>query len=199
MAKELKKASFVRRLAAFIIDMVLVAFVAGLISTPFVNINKLEQINKKESELVEKYKSQKITPQEYVDGFSDVYYESIKANGINSFIEIILAILYFVVLQLYNKGQTLGKKMLKIKVISENDDLSMNQMILRSLLSNFILVNILGFAFLTFASKHVYIMSVGTIQMINYLIVFISVIMATLKEGRTIHDRIAHTRVVKVN
>jgi len=199
MAKELKKASFIRRLGAFVIDMVLVAFIAGLIATPFVDANKIEKINKDEIELITKYRTSEITPESYVKGYGEIYYELIKTNGISTFIGIILSIAYFVVLQLYNKGQTLGKKLLKIKVVSDNDELTMNQMILRSLLANFILVNIINFAFLTFASKYVYIIGAGTVEMINYILVFISVLMATTKEGRTIHDRLAHTRVVRVN
>jgi uncharacterized RDD family membrane protein YckC len=57
-----------------------------------------------------------------------------------SLITILIEVLYFVVFQLYNGGQTFGKKITKIKVVSESNDLTMNQMIFRSLLSNYILV-----------------------------------------------------------
>ena len=198
MVKELKKAPFLSRFFAFVIDMVLVALIAGIIATPFIDAKTIEKINKEEIELVTKYRTSEITPEAYVKGYGDVYYELVKTNGVSTFIGIILSIVYFVVFQLYNKGQTLGKKILKIRVVSEKEELTMNQMIFRSLLSNFILVNLISFAFLTFASKYVYIVGVATIEIINYILVFVSVIMATTKEGRTIHDRIAHTRVVKV-
>lgn len=196
MAKELKKASFIRRLAAFVIDMVLIAFIAGIIATPFVNTSKIDKLNEKEVETIEKYRNEEITADEYVMNYGDVYYELIKENGISTLISIILSIGYFIVFQLYNKGQTLGKKLLKIKIISDDKELSMNQMIFRCLLSNFILVNIINFAFLVFASKYVYIIATGSIEAINYIVAIVSIIMATTKEGRTIHDRIAHTRVV---
>ena len=196
MAKELKKASFIRRLAAFVIDMILIAFIAGIIATPFVNTSKIDKLNEKEVETIEKYRNEEITADEYVMNYGDVYYELIKENGISTLISIILSIGYFIVFQLYNKGQTLGKKLLKIKIISDDKELSMNQMIFRCLLSNFILVNIINFAFLIFASKYVYIIATGSIEAINYIVAIVSIIMATTKEGRTIHDRIAHTRVV---
>ncbi len=196
MAKELKKASFIRRLTAFVIDMVLIAFIAGIIATPFVNTSKIDKLNEKEVETIEKYRNEEITADEYVMNYGDVYYELIKENGISTLISIILSIGYFIVFQLYNKGQTLGKKLLKIKIISDDKELSMNQMIFRCLLSNFILVNIINFAFLIFASKYVYIIATGSIEAINYIVAIVSIIMATTKEGRTIHDRIAHTRVV---
>lgn len=196
MAKELKKASFIRRLTAFVIDMVLIAFIAGIIATPFVNTSKIDKLNEKEVETIEKYRNEEITADEYVMNYGDIYYELIKENGISTLISIILSIGYFIVFQLYNKGQTLGKKLLKIKIISDDKELSMNQMIFRCLLSNFILVNIINFAFLIFASKYVYIIATGSIEAINYIVAIVSIIMATTKEGRTIHDRIAHTRVV---
>ena len=113
-----------------------------------------------------------------------------------TFITIIINVLYYVVFQLYNKGQTIGKKLLKIKVISDDGNLSMNQMIFRSLIANVILLNIINFALVIFTPKAIFMGVSVSVSMIQYIIMFISIIMATTKEGRTIHDRIAHTRVV---
>ena len=195
--KELKKASFIRRLCAFIIDMVLISFAASLIAIPFTNTTAVDSINTREKELREKYTKQEINSEEYLITYTDIYYDLNKNTGIASFTSLVLSILYFVVFQLYNKGQTLGKKLLGIKIVSDEKELNMNQMIVRSLLANFILVNILKFALLTFTSKSVYVTSSGILELINYIVILVSVIMATTKEGRTIHDRIAHTRVVK--
>ena len=195
--KELKKASFIRRLCAFIIDMVLISFAASLIAIPFTNTTAVDSINTREKELREKYTKQEINSEEYLITYTDIYYDLNKNTGIASFASLVLSIVYFVVFQVYNKGQTLGKKLLGIKIVSDEKELNMNQMIVRSLLANFILVNILKFALLTFTSKSVYVTSSGILEVINYIIILVSVIMATTKEGRTIHDRIAHTRVVK--
>lgn len=199
MAKELKRGSFVRRFCAYVIDYLLIVILVSLISTPFVDIKKTEKIEKEASEIIEKYQNKEITVDEYVQRYSSVYYNLNRNTGIMTFITIILGILYYVVFQLYNKGQTIGKKILKIKVISEDGDLSMNQMIFRSMISNVILLNIINFALMTFTTKNIYIGVSVIIAIIQYLIMFISIILATTKEGRTIHDRIAHTRVVKVN
>ena len=73
----------------------------------------------------------------------------------------------------------------------------MNQMIFRALIANTILLNIINFALITFVSKSIYTGVSVSISMIQYIVMFISLIMLTTKDGRTIHDRIAHTRVVK--
>lgn len=199
MAKELNRASFVKRLCAYVIDYLLVVLVISVISMPFTDTKKTEKLEKESTEIIEKYQKGEITPDEYLQRYSSVYYNLSRNTGIVTFITIIVYILYYVVFQLYNKGQTIGKKLMKIKVISIDGELSMNQMIFRSLIVNMLLLNIINFALITFAPKDIYTGVSATLSMIQYLIMFISIILATTKEGRTIHDRIAHTRVVKVH
>lgn len=199
MAKELNRASFVKRLCAYVIDYLLVVLVISVIAMPFTDTKKTEKLEKESTEIIEKYQKGEITPDEYLQRYSSVYYNLSRNTGIVTFITIIVYILYYVVFQLYNKGQTIGKKLMKIKVISIDGELSMNQMIFRSLIVNMLLLNIINFALITFAPKDIYTGVSATLSMIQYLIMFISIILATTKEGRTIHDRIAHTRVVKVN
>ena len=196
MAKELKKASLVRRLCAYVIDYLIVVILVSLISTPFVDAKKTDKLQKESTEIIEKYQKGEITPNEYLERYSSVYYSLSRSTGIMTFITIIIYIIYFVVFQLYNKGQTIGKKLMKIKVISLDGDLGMNQMIFRAFISNMILLNIINFALITFSPKNIYTGVSAVLSMIQYIIMFISIILATTKEGRTIHDRIVHTRVV---
>ena len=196
MAKELEKVSFVRRLCAYAIDYLIVIILVSLISTPFVDAKKTEKLEKESTEIIEKYHEGEITADEYLERYSSIYYGLSRSTGVMTFITIIIYIIYFVVFQLYNKGQTFGKKLMKIKVISLDGELSMNQMIFRAFIVNMILLNIINFALITFTSKDIYIGVTATLSIIQYIVMFISIILATTKEGRTIHDRIAHTRVV---
>lgn len=198
MDKELKRASFIRRLCAYVIDYLLVVLVVSIIAMPFTDTKKTEKLEKESTEIIEKYQKGEITPDEYLQRYSNVYYNLSRNTGIVTFITIIVYILYYVVFQLYNKGQTIGKKFMKIKVISIDGELSMNQMIFRSLIVNMLLLNIINFALITFAPKDIYTGVSATLSMIQYIIMFISIILATTKEGRTIHDRIVHTRVVSI-
>lgn len=196
MAKELEKVSFVRRLCAYAIDYLIVIILVSLISTPFVDAKKTEKLEKESTEIIEKYHEGEITADEYLERYSSIYYGLSRSTGVMTFITIIIYIIYFVVFQLYNKGQTLGKKLMKIKVISLEGELSMNQMIFRAFIVNMILLNIINFALITFTPKDIYIGVTATLSIIQYIIMFISIILATTKEGRTIHDRIARTKVV---
>lgn len=198
MAKELKKGSLFKRIAAYLFDYLLIVVLVSLISYPFTDNEKTEKIEKETFEIIEKYKANEITAEEYVTRYNDAYYRLSRNTGVVTFITIILGIVYFMVFQLYNKGQTIGKKLLNIKVVSDNGDLTMNQMIFRSLISNMILLNIINFGLITFGNKMVYTSVSVLFTVIQYIIVLISVLLSTTKEGRTIHDRIAHTRVISV-
>lgn len=199
MAKELKRGSFIRRIGAYIIDYVILVILISLISSPFVDTAKTKTIEKEANEIIEKYQSGEISSDEYIQRYSSVYYNLSRSTGVVTFFTIIIDVLYFIVFQLYNKGQTVGKVLLKIKVISEDGNLNMNQMIFRALIAYMILSNIINFALITFASKSIYTGVSICISMIQYIVMFISVIMATTKDGRTIHDRLTHTRVVKAD
>ena len=196
MAKELKKGSLIRRIGAYIIDYILIVMLISFIASPFTDAKKIDKLQKQATEIIEKYQNDEITAEEYTVKYSDIYYKLSRTTGIVTFITIIIGILYYIVFQFYNKGQTLGKKALNIKVISTEGDLTMNQLMFRSLICNTILLNIINFGLITFGPKSIYTTVSVVLTVIQYLVVFISVILATTKEGRTIHDRITHTRVV---
>lgn len=193
-------ALFVQRLVAFLIDVLLVSLIASFISAPFVNVEKISALEKKTSELMIQLQSEQISITDYSMQYIDIYYKLAKYSGISSIIVIFLNVLYFVVFQVYNKGQTLGKKFVKIRVISENGELSYNQMIFRSFISNFILVDIIMFIFMIFSSKEIYFWATIVFQGLQYIVVFISIIMImNHKDGRAIHDKIVQTKVLREN
>lgn len=195
----MKKALFSQRLIAFIIDMLFIILVSSLLSSPFVDTKKMEKYQTEEMTILENYNNEKISANEYFESYMTVYYKIMRDSGILSLITILLEVIYFVVFQLCNNGQTYGKKIMKIKVVSDEGDLNMNQMIFRSLLSNYILVNLITFMFMLFTSKRVYLISSMSMQSIQYLLMFISMIMiVSNKDGSAIHDKLAHTKVVKI-
>lgn len=198
-SKEKKEqALFVQRLVAFIIDMLLISLIASFIATPFVNTEKTAELEKQTSELIRQLQKEDINVQDYMNQYMNVYYKLARNTGVASLFVIFLNVLYFVVYQIYKKGQTLGKKLVNIRVVSDDGELTYNQMIFRSFIANFILVDILTFAFMIFSSKDVYFGATMIFQGIQYLIVFISVIMIlNHNDGRAIHDKIAHTRVIR--
>ena len=58
--KNEKKALFIQRLAAFILDIFIISSLASLISYPFVDVDSINNLNSSANEIVEKYNSGKI-------------------------------------------------------------------------------------------------------------------------------------------
>ena len=195
-----KKALFFQRFFAFLIDMLLLSFITSIITTPFVDSKKISSLNEKSVEITQKFQKNEIDNMTYLKQYSDIYYKLARSSGIISFVSLLLSVLYFVVFQIYEKGQTLGKKMLKIRVVSLDGDLFMNQMIFRSFIANFILFDIISFGVMLFSPKTVYLYIIIFVEMVQILITLISIIMIMNREdGSAVHDILAHTKVVREN
>ena len=143
---KVEKALFIQRFSALIIDVLIVSLIASLIVMPFADVKKADKLSNESAEIMQDYMTGKINFNTYTLKFISNNYNAARNNGILSIVSIILEILYFVVYQIYNNGQTIGKKIMKIKVVSNSDDeLTMNQMIFRSLIANSILFEIIHF------------------------------------------------------
>ena len=198
MAKKNEKAYFVQRLIAFLIDVIIVYFVASLVVTPFIDVKENEKLTNEVNELLSKVTSQEINSKEFAEENMDLSYRLARKNGLISLITIVFNVLYFVVFQLYNKGQTLGKKLMKIRIKSDVGELTMNQMIFRAFIANSILLDLITFMFMLSNSRTVYFYGVTTFSTIQYTITLISIFMILIrKDGRAVHDLLVHTRVVR--
>ena len=197
--KDTEKALFIQRLGAYLIDIIIVSFVASLIAIPFVDMDQYNSLENKLTEVTQDYMDGKTNMETYGLEYMDVSYKLARSSGMVTIATVILGILYFIVFQIYNNGQTVGKKLFKIRIEADDGELTMNQMMVRSLIANSILVDIISFMFMLFGSREIYFLGAGTFELIQSIIVIVSIFMVMYaKEGRAIHDRIAHTRVIKL-
>ncbi|MBR2678950.1 MAG: RDD family protein [Bacilli bacterium] len=193
-----KKAYFIQRLIAFLIDVLLVYIVASMVVTPFIDVKENKKTTDEVNELMKQATSQEISTSEFADKNMDLSYSIARKNGIVSLITIILNILYFVVFQLYNSGQTIGKQLMKIRVKSDLGELTMNQMIFRAFIANSILLDIITFMFMLSNSRTVYFYGLTVFSTIQYMVTIMSVFMILMrKDGCSIHDLLVHTQVVR--
>lgn len=202
MKKGNENARFLSRFLAFIIDMFIVIFVASIISAPFM-IDKIENINKIDvqmEEVIQKYTNQEIDIKTYVSEAASLTYQSAKYQGIQMLILILIEILYFIVYQYYRNGQTIGKKIMKIKLVSQNGNLSMNQVLMRSLLVDSILLGLIQVLVVSLASDSMsYMVIEGSFEFIIYMFIVISAFMIMFtKERKGLHDYIVKTKVINV-
>lgn len=195
-----KKVLFSQRLCAYFIDVLIVSIIAGLLSTVFIDNDKLNDLTKRLENV-----TQEITTTQELDNlkfeeYIDACYDVARYQGIIVFMELIVVISYYVVYQIYNNGQTIGKKLMKFKVVSRNGDLTMNQMIFRACLSTSLLTNLVSLVLVAFSSKYGFFYGTLSFEMVSYCILFVSIIMVMFgKEGYALHDKLFKTEVVKLN
>ena len=192
------KASFFKRMGAFVIDYFIVLVIVSLITMGF-NTNKNNDLNSQMNQLISDYQNEKITIDEYKDETYKLNYELQKENMTVNIVTITLYIGYFVVFATLNKGQTLGKKLLKIRVVNKNNDKpSIWNMLVRSLF----IYNIISILFSTvavnFLNINTFTYIYTTLGYIEYFVIIISFFMVIYKkDGRGLHDMMAGTNVIE--
>ncbi len=197
---------FSTRFVAYLLDILLIYIVAGfLLNTRLINPNydKYMDTQEKYTELVENASEENMNV--LTDEFKDIFYDLNKYGVAYNIATLTLLLLYFGVFQKFNNGQTLGKKIMKIKVVDNKDgnNVSLLKFIIRTipmqfiyigsvltLLLNSILVYILnGTKFLYAYSLIVTI--VGIINIVSFLFIIFR------KDKRSVSDLIVNTKVVK--
>ena len=195
------KAMFSQRVLAFLIDLLLLSIICSLI-TMFVPVNDTAtKLYDEQNRVLEGYVEGTVSMEEYVNQMVDLGYDISKQTVIISIVGVVISLLYYVVYPCYNNGQTFGKKLMKIKIKKTNDkELSMNDLLIRSMINNSILVNIVTIALVLFLSKDLYLSTSSLLSSIQYLVLIISLIMiAFTKNAQGLHDKVAKTEVVQAD
>lgn len=195
----LDKPYFFPRAIAYIIDVLLVSIVCTGVLLLIPKNDTYQQYYNEYEQIQSDFISEKIDSREYLDKSKDVIYGINSNNVISMIIEVVLIILYFIVFQFYNKGQTLGKKLMKLRVVSVKDnELSLDQVAYRALIINSILFNILSIGAVLFIGKSYYYYAYSGIQLLSSTVFFITILMILFrKDGRGLHDVIAGTKVIQ--
>ena len=195
------KAMFSQRILAFLIDLVLISVITSFI-TVFVPVNDTAtKLYEEQNKVLEGYVEGTVSMEEYVNQMVDLSYDISKQTVIVSIVTIVISLLYYVVYPCYNNGQTLGKKLMKIKIKKiDESDLSMNDLLIRGMVNNSIFVNIVNVIFVLFLSKNIFLSASSLVSVIQYLVLIISLIMiAFTRNARGLHDLAAKTEVVQAD
>jgi len=192
------KATFFERLGSYLIDTIIISLIFSLICLGFGNYesNSEKLMGELDSQLVEGT----ITPDEYLDEYSAVLYDYQKENILQSGISVALTIAYFVVFQYMNKGQTIGKKILKIKVVDKDtkEPISIFKGLLRSLVILSILSGTLCILFIYIFNRNNYFALYTILLFLEGIFTMTTMILILYrKDSRGLHDMMANTIVIK--
>lgn len=187
---------FKSRIFAYIIDMIIVILLLNLILCFFKPTNNYVKLNNELDNLNESYINGKINTTTFINNQADIVHDLDKEKFLSNILEAFILIGYFIILPYLNNGKTLGKQLMKIKIIGEDGNLDYNKLIIRALVID-------GLGYLLIMLGSVYILpSMGyfvliTILSIMEIILFISGIVLIIKNGEQgLHDKISKTKVI---
>ena len=195
------KPYFFPRLVAYIIDVTLVSIVCSGILFLFPKNENYSKYLKEYQEVQTNFIDNKIEADEYIHKVADITYDIDYSNVLSMIVEVVLLILYFIVFQFYNKGQTFGKKLMKLRVVNNNgNELTLNQVTCRALIIDSILINLFMIAALLFSGRNYYYYASLSLQILSVIIIFVTLMMIFFrKDGRGLHDVVTGTKVIQEN
>ena len=189
--------NFFKRFLAYLIDIILVGTIMGIISAIFTTKNATVLSNQF-LELNEQVINTKLDFGIYYSRVADITLSLDRENFMINIINCVIIILYFVDLPLYKNGQTLGKKIFKIKIVREDkEDLTANELIIRNIVVNGLLNTFLAFCLVFLLSGFEYFTITSILGFIQFVLVVVSACMIIFrKDKKGLHDIITKTKVV---
>lgn len=196
----MNKSNFGKRFVAYILDAIIVSLIFSVLTMFIKESNNLINLNNQLNTISENFINKTITMKEYFNQYSSIEYLVNKEMFLQNLFSLILMIGYFVILPYYYKGQTIGKKMMKIKIVKEDDKLTINDLALRSLLANGIAMTFIELALIFLIKDTSYFITISILSFVQFLLVITSVFMILYrKDKKALHDIVCKTLVVDEN
>ena len=192
--------TLLKRFGAYFIDYLIVTVIVyGVMLLPFVNPHR-EEYNTKYNEVVrvnEQFQNNEISSEEFNEAIIPIAYDLYRLNSSYVVISTICFIGYFVIFQYIYKGQTIGKKLFKLKVVSTNDKpLTIANYLVRALVLYNILIPIIELIIVFTMKQDNYYGLYQNINLVSYIIMYITLFFMLVRaDGRGLHDILANTIV----
>lgn len=192
-----------KRALAYILDSLIVLCIASLFSGIEIlnpNYKEYDTLYKEYTEYTEQIVQGDIKPNEILNSekLSDLSYDLSKLSLPITVVSLVINVIYFLGFQYLNNGQTIGKKIFKLRVVDkDNKKPSFGQMTIRSGIINSLFTSSIIIILLVMLNKSNYIKFSEYVQLIDLGLIFVSIIMILMNENKQgLHDKIAKTYVV---
>lgn len=193
-----------KRLLAYIIDILIVGFVASALANidilnPYLDnyLESYESFN----ETLKNINEENVIDMFYSAEFVNQYQNTLKYSVYFTGISFVCYLLYFVGFQKWNKNQTVGKKLMNLKVVNKNkkDDVKVWQYLVRTLIVYNLFFSSLNVCLaLCFNTKLFFTLSL-IVSIIGYVITYLGYAMIVFrKDGKGLHDLLSGTEVMEV-
>ncbi len=189
------QASLLERIGAYFIDLLIISILVSIVT--YTIPHQDSSLNEELETLAEKATNGELTRDEYMKEYQNLLYKSqLEMTEDNTF-SLLITVAYLVIFQYLNKGKTIGKKLIGIKIIDKKgNNPNIIKMIIRSLFPFGILSTSINLIMLKIATKSQFLSTYYILGTIETLFIMVSLFLIYNKKI-ALHDLIARTNVVK--
>lgn len=195
------KAETTKRIISYLIDILIVLFTIGIVVNVKEKDKAVMQLRSDIHIVNELYANGEIKFSDYFDRWT-VINQQIDQECIIYFIfNILLILIYFVLLPYVWNGQTIGKKVMKVKITSyDGENVTIVQYLIRNMIFNGLGQMILILLFLYLLPSSMYFILSSILTFVQLILVIISVSMVLYRrDKRGLHDILSSTKVIMVS
>lgn len=185
-----------KRIISYVIDIMIILLSTSLIYSIFnTNPEHYIEIYNDYINTSTDYFNQKATEEDVINAEHEMALASKNLQAT----KISITIIYFSILPFFTKGQTIGKKITKIKVVStKHKELSAGSMFIRGIIVSLVLIDIINFLTLIYCNQSTWYNITTIINSIIYILYIILLEFVILrKDKRSLHDLISNTKVIE--
>lgn len=194
------KAYFLQRIISYLVDLFIITLAVSIITFFIPTSEAYNNAIKESSEASSSYIAGDIDSDEYIRIYGETNYTIAHESVIFTVVNLLVIVAYFGTYSYYNNGQTLGKKLMKIKISTiDGKNPGHFTLILRTIVIYGVITNVLSLLMLPFITADMYIYTIGSLEFIQSIFVFVTILMVMFrKDGRGLHDFISNTKVVTI-
>ena len=183
-----------KRIIAYLLDFLLIVLISTIItSIPLINPYKDEY-----AKAYQKYVN--VQDDASVDQLAKVNYDLSKYGVVTTCVSIIVIFIYFGIFQYFYKGQTVGKKIMKLQIVSNNEkDLTIWHYMFRAIILNNIIFRIMiviAIFLLSYKAYNGFSITISFIE--NAILITIVSMVLFKKNNRGLHDILCRTKVISL-
>lgn len=194
------KAYFLQRLVSYLIDFFIIIFIVTGITFFIPTSDAYKEAYEEANEISNLYFNGDISNVEYLSRYGDVSYTMAKETVIITVIHLVVTVAYFGTYAYYMNGQTIGKKIMKIRVVNkDNSNVGHSILIFRTAVIYGVIESIISLIILQFINSDMYLYAITPLEFLQYIFILISLFMIMFrKDGRGLHDIIFKTKVISL-
>ena len=184
-----------KRFLAFIIDIILVTVLCLIICNLMAN-KETKILNNKLDIITDQVLSNEISNKNYLSDYFYINYKIDKINIVSEMISFFIIIFYFIIVPVYTKGQTLGLKLMKLKIKGK---VSIQNMFRRNIITIGLLIYIAKIILIYVLNYKMYYIIMFILLFIQLLLVIISTFMILYNEDKKgLQDKLSSTYIEEV-